>query len=147
VLALVAALAWRRPWIFVLVTAASFAADLISLGLKLITDRSRPYVDHPDPEPLLRAAANLSFPSGHAATAFAAATVLAALAPRFAVPLFVLAAAMAWSRVYVGVHYPLDVAAGALLGAAVGLALVAAARALRLPAEVRPRSRPAQPPG
>jgi membrane-associated phospholipid phosphatase len=147
VLALLAALAWRRPWIFPLVSAGAFLADLIALGIKVITNRSRPYVDHPDPEPLLGVALDLSFPSGHAASAFAGATLLAGLAPRFAAPLFALAVAMAWSRVYVGVHYPLDVLAGAILGAAVGLGLLFAARALRLPAEVRPRSRRAPPPG
>jgi undecaprenyl-diphosphatase len=147
VLGLLAALTWRRPWIFPLVVAGSFLADLITLGIKVITDRSRPYVDHPEPEPLLDTALDLSFPSGHAATAFAAATLLAGLAPRFAVPLFALAAAMAWSRVYVGVHYPLDVLAGAILGAAVGLTLLFAARALRWPAAARRRSRQALPPG
>ena len=62
-----------------------------------------------------------SFPSGHAAMSFAGATFLALAAPRLAPALFVLAAAVAYSRVYVGVHYPLDVVAGAALGAAVGV--------------------------
>ena len=64
-----------------------------------------------------------SFPSGHATTSFACATVLALLLPRLRVPLFLLAAAVAWSRVYVGVHYPLDVLGGAVLGVAIALAL------------------------
>ena len=51
-----------------------------------------------------------SFPSGHAATSFASATVLAAFVPRLRVPLYVLAALIARSRAYVGVHYPLDAA-------------------------------------
>ena len=64
-----------------------------------------------------------SFPSGHAATSFACATVLALAFPRLAVPLYVLAAAIGFSRIYVGVHYPLDVLGGAVLGIAVAIAL------------------------
>jgi undecaprenyl-diphosphatase len=64
-----------------------------------------------------------SFPSGHAATSFAAATVLSFAFPRLAPALFLLAAAVGFSRVYVGVHYPLDVLGGAVLGVLVATAL------------------------
>ncbi len=58
-----------------------------------------------------------SYPSAHASTSFAAARVLSEALPR--PPLYALAAAMALSRPYLGVHYPSDIAAGALLGDAV----------------------------
>ncbi len=61
-----------------------------------------------------------SFPSGHAASAFAFATAAGHALPVAALPLRALAAAVAYSRVHTGVHYPLDVVAGALVGKAIG---------------------------
>jgi undecaprenyl-diphosphatase len=120
----VLAVPWRQPGLLALVTAGVLTADMLALGLKLAFGRDRPYVAHPHPEPLLGTPLDLSFPSGHAATAFAGVTILAAFAPRLGPALLVLAALVAWSRVYVGVHYPLDVLVGALLGTAVGLVFV-----------------------
>ena len=136
VAAAVLALLWRRPWIFVLVAASDLVADLVSYGLRQWIDRQRPPLVYPEPKPLVHVPHSGSFPSGHASIAFACATVLAWYAPRLAVPAFVLAAAIAWSRVYVGVHWPLDVLGGAALGVLVATALLMLVRA-------RPRSRPA----
>ena len=71
-----------------------------------------------------------SFPSGHATTAFAAAAVVGALYPRLRIPVYGLAALVGLSRVYLGVHYTLDVLAGAALGIALGLGVVWAIRRL-----------------
>jgi undecaprenyl-diphosphatase len=106
----------------------------------VITGRRRPYVAHPEPEPLVTTPVDLSFPSGHAATSFAGAALLTAFAPRFAAPLFLIAAAIAWSRVYVGVHYPLDVVAGALLGLGVAAVLLQLKGARRRRDATGPRS-------
>lgn len=122
-------IARRDPLPALLTLLAVAVADLAATGLKLLTDRPRPYVAHPEQEPLARATLELSLPSGHAATSFAAAVVLSRFLPRWAVvPAFALAALVASSRVYVGVHYPTDVLLGALLGAAVGFAVLSAAR-------------------
>jgi undecaprenyl-diphosphatase len=122
---------WSRPWLWTRVGAAILLAESASGALKLAFERDRPPVSRPVPEPLLEAPSTYSFPSGHATVAFACATVLALAVPRLRWPLFALAALIAWSRVYVGVHYPGDVLVGALLGVGIATALRMLARALR----------------
>ena len=132
----VVALLWRRPQLFVVLLASDGAAVLVSFALRDWIGRRRPPLVYPEPKPLVHVPHSGAFPSGHAATAFACATVLACWDRRLAVPAFVLAAAIGWSRVYVGVHWPLDVLGGAVLGVLVATALLRLLRALR-------RSRPA----
>ena len=122
--------------------AADLIADSLSLGLRDWIGRRRPPLVYPDPKPLMGVPHSGAFPSGHTTTAFACATVLAWASPRLAVPVFVLAAAIGLSRIYVGVHWPLDVLGGAVLGVLVGLGAIAL---LRLAAARRrsPRETPA----
>lgn len=122
-IAAVLALLWRRPLVFVQVAVADLVANLLASAVKAAVGRARPSAVHAYPKPLVHAPLTGSFPSGHAATAFACATTLTFFLPRWAPAFFVLAAAIAWSRVYNGVHYPLDVLAGALLGVLVAIAL------------------------
>jgi undecaprenyl-diphosphatase len=112
-----------RPRIFVLVAVADLVASVAANLLQRLFERQRPDVAR-----LVALPHSHSFPSGHASTSFACATVLALLEPRLRVPALVLAAAIAFSRLYVGVHYPTDVLAGAVLGTATGLLTSAAAR-------------------
>ena len=136
----VLAFLWRRPWFLALLVAADLAADGISLALRQWIGRLRPPLVYPDPRPLVATPHTGAFPSGHSASAFACATVIAWASPRLAVPAFVLAALVAWSRVYVGVHWPLDVLGGAALGVLVATAL------LKLVGD-RPQLRPGSPAG
>lgn len=121
-IALLVALLWRRPAVLLTVVAADALADLLASLGKVIVHRHRPFEHQLGP-----AVSSSSFPSGHAATSFACATVLAVLVPRWRVPFFVLATLIALSRLYNGVHYPTDVVAGALLGVFVALGVMAAA--------------------
>jgi undecaprenyl-diphosphatase len=130
-IALVLALLWRRPAVFLTVVIADALADALAEVGKVIVHRHRPYEHQLGPP-----TSSWSFPSGHAATAFACATVLSVFAPRWRVPFFLLATLIALSRVYNGVHYPTDVVAGALLGVLTALLLLEAIRR-RLPLTLR----------
>jgi len=105
---------------FVLVVLADAAAFGVSTALKAAVGERRPR----GYDPLIGLPHSSSFPSGHATMSFACATVLAVLEPRAAPAFFALAAAIAYSRLYLGVHWPLDVLAGAILGCFVGTALL-----------------------
>jgi membrane-associated phospholipid phosphatase len=83
--------------------------------VKLVARRPRP--DLPDLPPLVHTMSNRSYPSAHATTSAAAAVALAEVLPR--APLYAVAAGLALSRLYLGVHYPSDTLAGAALGVAV----------------------------
>ena len=122
------AVVWRRWGVLVLTVLVVSVADLAARGLKEIFDVERPSVRYAAPKSLVPAPHDHSFPSGHAATSFAAATVLTAASPRWGPLWFLLALAIGFTRVYVGVHYPLDIIGGALLGIGVALAVEAVVR-------------------
>ncbi len=144
---------WMKGFAFVLVGAladlrntrssfpggAAFAALSVAVGgvltgvLKESFDRERPALAGAGIEPAVATPGSPSFPSGHTSTAFAGAIVVAMLYPRLRWPILGLAGLVGLSRIYLGVHFTLDVVAGALLGLAVGLAAVWAARRWVLP--------------
>ena len=96
--------------------ATVLAAMVANTAVKYLVGRPRPQLD--GLPPLAATISGRSYPSAHATTSFAAARVLSTGLP--AAPLYAVACAMAFSRPYLGVHYPSDVAAGAVLGDALG---------------------------
>jgi membrane-associated phospholipid phosphatase len=92
------------------------------------THRAKAIIDRPRPDPDLwrETPGGWGYPSGHTSSAFALATVVAALLPpRWRWVPFALATVVGLARMHVGVHYPMDVIGGALIGLAAGLAAIA----------------------
>jgi undecaprenyl-diphosphatase len=87
---------------------------------KSLFSRTRPPYALDSVRLLVDTTRSFSFPSAHAANTFAVATFVSSFYRRTRVWLYLVAALVAYSRVYVGVHYPGDVLAGALLGLGIG---------------------------
>lgn len=96
------------------------AATASTYVLKVIVKRPRPYETYPDLIVKKSDGGSYSFPSGHTSAAFATATSLSMAFPKWyvIVPSYTYACAAGYSRMYLGVHYPSDVLAGAIIGMA-----------------------------
>jgi undecaprenyl-diphosphatase len=109
------------PW------TAIAASWTVAEGVKYLFDRARPFLWDTEIAPLIKTPSSSSFPSGHSATAAAGAITLSVLYPPFT-PVLVLAGLLVvLSRVYLGVHFPIDVLAGITIGIATSAVVLAVA--------------------
>lgn len=94
-----------------------FATTFNNLVLKGIFERTRPYEVVEGLNCVIENMKSFSFPSGHTSSSFAAATILYTQLPRrYGIPAFILASLIAFSRMYLGVHYLTDIIGGMLTG-------------------------------
>jgi undecaprenyl-diphosphatase len=111
----------RRRTVIAAMDAVAATSAIANLAIKLTVRRRRPDREVPETRRLQHPASS-SFPSGHAASAAAFSGVIGGEIPQLRLPVNALAATVAFSRVYTGVHYPSDVLAGWLLGRSVAAA-------------------------
>ena len=115
-----------------IILSAGIALTYFTVGfLKGWTARHRPF-EVLSGVNLLMNAEGFSFPSGHTSMAFMAQTVLSYGFKKWRIVLFVLALSVGFARIYVGVHYPLDVLGGIAVGMGIGYAVLAIARLCRI---------------
>ncbi len=100
--------------------AAFLASTLVTKSVKHMVNRQRPFTKYPFIVKRTDSEAGLSFPSGHTSAAFSTATAVSLRYRKWYIiaPACIFAASVGWARMYQGVHYPSDVLAGALTGAA-----------------------------
>jgi undecaprenyl-diphosphatase len=119
------------------------ASDQVSAHvLKPVFSRTRPPYALESIRLLVDTTRSFSFPSVHASNAFAVAAFVSSFYPRTKIALYILAALIAYSRVYVGVHFPSDVLGGAALGLVLGLSAAIAARRFLHLERFEPRTYP-----
>lgn len=117
---------------------ALFSGFLIcNVLLKPMIDRLRPCELHLE-NLLLACPVDPSFPSGHTTASFAAAIAFSAFHPKWGLSLLTLAVLIAWSRMFLFVHWPSDVAVGILVGTLAAAAAVAFTKSVFAPHRLRP---------
>jgi undecaprenyl-diphosphatase len=118
------------PLVALAATVSFFVASGLNALIKPLVDRHRPPESMSQLEALVALPSSPSFPSGHAMSAFAVAAAIAVLAPRTRWAVLGVAAVIGFSRVYLGVHFWIDVLVGAALGIAIGVGIAVVARRL-----------------
>lgn len=117
---------WKDRRALLIVVAAVLLSDFATDVLKNLIHRVRPCNALADVNILAGCTKSFSFPSGHATNAFAAAVYLSYIYRRYSPVFLSIAVLVAYSRIYVGAHYPLDVIGGALIGSSGALLAILA---------------------
>lgn len=108
----------KMVWNSIELASATALNGLFTTTVKLSVHRERPFITYPNDITKYSVAGSYSFPSGHTSMAFCTATSISLLYPKWyiIVPAYLWAGSIGYSRMYLGVHYPTDVLAGALIG-------------------------------
>ncbi len=118
-------LLWEKRRIFPIASAcviSGLLGDFMKDYLKKLVMRPRPFLDVPSLVPAIKPPKSFSFPSGHTTLAFSVAFIISRILPkRYSIPAFLIAALVAFSRLYLGVHYPSDILGGICAGYVAGL--------------------------
>ena len=111
-------LSFKKTRIYGVVCATALVLDFLSVNLiiKPLVARERPFTLRPEIALLVKQPLDYSFPSGHTAVSFAFASAISAYSKRYRLWAYVLAAVIAFSRLYLYLHFPSDVLAGAAIG-------------------------------
>jgi len=128
IICMIAAIVDRKKGLHALIACVIgifFSDHIVGHSLKWIWPRLRPHQYLEGVRVLGHKWTNGSFPSGHADSIVAGAVILSYFYPGMAVPLYIFSALTCFSRVYNGMHHPLDVCVGALIGIASGCAIIA----------------------
>jgi membrane-associated phospholipid phosphatase len=122
------------------VTAIGLTSALVNVAIKPVVGRRRPSRIGSVRTHVVRMPGSTSYPSGHAASAFAFSSALSGSSPQLTTAVRILSATVAYSRVHAGVHYPFDVLTGAIIGWGVGTAVrhIADASGYLCPGSARP---------
>jgi undecaprenyl-diphosphatase len=117
IIALILVFNKRHRDVGIMIIAALILTSIIGEGiLKHLIQRPRPFIAIPTVHLLIAKPMSYSFPSGHTASSFAAAGIIFSTLKKFRIHATILAATIAFSRMYLFVHYPLDILGGIVLG-------------------------------
>ena len=130
-LAIVYFLIKKENELALLVGAGIIVGAVFTFPMKYLIDRTRPYDTIESTRLLTASEPDPSFPSGHTELSFLAATVISRYHPEYSKYLYAFSFTVALSRIYVGVHFPIDVIGGVVIGIVLGRMVIALAQKKR----------------